>query len=166
VLCGAPVKTATAHQNMPAIQFPLWLVARSGKGPPPEWVPLLFLGASMLLAAIAVYLGLRVKKRLAHSKYAEGEVIRFLEQGEGRGQTSKAPVIRFTANDGTTHVVNSSVYSHPPAFEAGDKIQVVYPPDRPHEAEYVGLFAQWGGAMIAGGVSAALGFLVLCIRYL
>ena len=147
------------------IELPLLLAARAGKGAPPEWLTMLLLGLSFLLAATAIYLGIRVRKRLANAIHAEGKIIRFLEQSEGRGRVSKAPVIRFATSDGSSHVVNSSVFSYPPAFELGDKIQVVYPPGKPHEAEYVGLFAQWGVVMIVGGMAIVLGFLGASFRF-
>ncbi len=147
------------------IESSLFLAARGGKEPPPEWLIMLFFALSILLAVTAVFLGVRVRKRLATAKYAEGEVIRFLEQSEGRGRISKAPVIRFTACDGKSHVVNSSVFSYPPAFEIGDKIQMVYEGSKPHEAEYVGLFAQWGLVMIAGGIAIVLCGLGLSFRF-
>ncbi len=161
------MKSDSPHQEMQlTIECPLFLAARGGKGPPPDWVIMLFLGASLLLAATAVYLWTRVRNRLANARFAEGEVIRFLERSEGRCRGSKAPVIRFTACDGSSHVVNSSVFSYPPAFELGDKIQVVYPEGNPHEAEYVGLFAQWGGVMITGGIAAVLCLLGFSFRFL
>ena len=125
---------------------------------------MLFLGFSILLAVIAVCLAIRVKKRLAVALHAEGTVVRFIEQSEGRGRVSKAPVIRFATSDGSSHVVNSGVFSYPPAFEVGDKVQVVYLPGKPHEAEYVGLFAQWGVVLIVGGMAAGLGILGLAFR--
>ncbi|WP_035609207.1 DUF3592 domain-containing protein [Haloferula sp. BvORR071] len=139
----------------------LFLAARGGKAPAPEWVVMLVLGLSVLLAAIAVYLGLRVKKHLANATYAEGEVVGFIEQSEGRGGPSVAPVIRFSESDGTSHEVNSSAYSYPAAFELGDKIRVAYPPGKPHEAEYLGLFAQWGHVIILGSLAGAVA--VMCL---
>jgi len=148
----------------PILEFPHYLAARGGTTPPPGWLIMLFLGASILLAVVAVLLGIRVKKRLENTMHAEGEVIRFIEQSEGRGRASKAPVIRFASGDGSFHVVNSGVFSCPPAFEIGDKVQVVYPADKPQEAEYVGLFAQWGVVMIVGGMAAGLAVIGLAFR--
>jgi hypothetical protein len=151
--------------KMPYVfEIPMLLAARGGQKPPPEWLIMLILVLSALLAATAVCLWIRVRNRLSKSIYAEGEVIRYLEIPEGRGRTSKAPVIRYTASDGSSHLVNSSVFSNPPAFNIGDRIQVVYTERKPHEAEYVGLFAQWGVVMITGGMAVVLFILGLAFR--
>lgn len=101
-------------------------------------------GGLFLLIGILMLFSRR--ELLAEGVRAEGEVIRLV------GSDTMAPVVRFNAEDGRTVEFESSASSNPPAFEVGERIEVLYPSGKPGRAVINGFFSMWGAALIGGGL--------------
>ena len=76
-------------------------------------------GVSLLIGVLMLF---SQRELLAEGVRAEGEVIRLV------GSDTLAPVVRFSAEDGRTVEFVSPMSSNPPAFEVGERVEVL--PDR------------------------------------
>jgi hypothetical protein len=76
---------------------------------------------------------------------ADGEVIR-LERSGG----AYYPWVRFETRNGTPVEFRGSVGSKPPAFEVGEKVEVLYQRDAPEDAHIDSFFENWFLALILG----------------
>ncbi|MEO7340990.1 MAG: DUF3592 domain-containing protein [Luteolibacter sp.] len=132
---------------------PLFL-AGGGADPPPDYLIWVLFGAAGILGLIAILCSWRVRRLLANAVYSEAIVVQ-LDKQFGGGLQVYAPVFTFTASDQLSYTVHSSVFSYPPACQIGDKLRVLYREGCPQNAEYVGLFAQWGVVLISGCLSIA-----------
>jgi Protein of unknown function (DUF3592) len=64
------------------------------------------------------------------------------------------PIVRFTAADGrTVEFTSSSGSSSPP--DVGDRVEVLYDPDDPQDAQLSGFFSLWLWPIALGGVGIA-----------
>lgn len=75
--------------------------------------------------------------------------------GRSRSQTWR-PVVRYTA-EGASYTFESSVGSKPPAYEAGDTVEVRYPPGHPDQGRLDSLMEMW----FAPAIKAMLGAVLL-----
>lgn len=80
--------------------------------------------------------------------HAEGEVIDLERIRSSDNSVTWAPVVQFTTLQGETFQIQSSSSSNPPLYAVGEKIEVLYSPDSPHDAEMDGFFSLWGGILI------------------
>jgi hypothetical protein len=141
----------------------LLLAARGGTDPPPAYLISILFGSAGILGGIALWASHQVSFLLAHAVYADGVVVK-LEKVFGRGHQLCAPVFKFTACDELTYTIHSSIYSYPAEFQVGDSVRVIYVKDHPRNAQYVGLFAQWGVVIIFGCL--ALGLSLIGVGFL
>lgn len=95
---------------------------------------------------------------IAEALRADGVVID-LERSRSSDGTTYSPVVRFIAADGVERTFVTSWSSSPPSHSRGEAVQVLYPAERPEEAEVEGFLSLWGGALITGLLGTAF-FLV------
>lgn len=68
---------------------------------------------------------------------AQGEVLSLTSRCDDEGCTY-APVVRFELQNGRTITFESIYSSSPPAYEVGEQVTVLYPPEAPEKAEIKG----------------------------
>jgi len=112
------------------------------------------------LVFFAIGSGLTMRQRTLEGQGIEapGRVASLQESCDSDG-CSYAPAVQFTTVSGESIQFISSYYSSPPAYEVGESVTVVYPPDTPSEAIIKGdgqiLHIVF---MLVGGGIAAVGF--------
>ncbi|MFJ4526665.1 DUF3592 domain-containing protein [Streptomyces sp. NPDC088810] len=62
------------------------------------------------------------------------------------------PVVEFTAADGTRRTFRDSTGSNPPAYERGERVEVLYRADSPEDARINGFASLWLLPLIFGGI--------------
>ncbi len=89
---------------------------------------------------------------------AEGEVINLAQRCDDDG-CSYSPVVRFTTQAGNSVTFESSYSSSPPAYDVGERVTVIYSPEKPDKAVIKGqgqlfriIFMAVGGLVITGGL--------------
>ncbi|MGY0488542.1 DUF3592 domain-containing protein [Streptomyces sp. WG-D5] len=77
-----------------------------------------------------------------------------------RDEPAAYPVVEFTGADGTPHTFRGSTGSNPPAYEEGERVEVLYRADEPGDARIDGFLSLWLLPIIFGGIgllAAAVG---------
>ncbi len=77
---------------------------------------------------------------------AEGVVIGLV------GSRTAQPRVRFVDETGRVIEFVSRAGSNPPAYNIGERVEVLYPAGQPRRAVIRGVFSLWGFAMIGGGL--------------
>jgi uncharacterized membrane protein YjjB (DUF3815 family) len=110
-------------------------------------------GFVMLVGAVYLYKGARAF--VSGASRAEGTVVN-LVQKTNRSKTSSAlsPVVNYRHANGKTIEFTSSDGSDPSRYTIGQKVEVLYYPLEPLNAEINGFFAIWGITAIFGGFGA------------
>ncbi len=109
---------------------------------------IILLVISMILLGGSLYAYMSTTEFLKSADTAEGVVLKLIPvEGD---ETTYAPVFGFKDRSGESHVIESSSSSNPPAFERGEKIEVIYDPEKPQNARINSFFNLWGGAVILG----------------
>lgn len=62
------------------------------------------------------------------------------------------PKVRFVDETGRTIEFVSRAGSNPPAYDVGERVEVLYPQGKPERAVIHGFFSLWGFAVIGGGL--------------
>jgi hypothetical protein len=97
----------------------------------------ILLGMGVIFAGIAAFIFYQGYMLERDGIQAEGTVIGLAESRDEDG-TSYAPVIRFQTQGGREFEFKSNYYSNPPQYKIGQKVTIIYPPDRPGEAQVKG----------------------------
>ncbi|MCA2001061.1 MAG: DUF3592 domain-containing protein [Chloroflexi bacterium] len=114
----------------------------------------------LLIAGISSFLNLQ---KLSGEQSADGVVVDVVKRREYVDQQDDVyndyyfPVVRFTASDGRTRELEMNEGSSSQEYEAGDKVTVLYNPDRPLDARiksFSGNILMW----ILPGITGVLGF--------
>lgn len=123
--------------------------------------PLIFLLFGLLFFAIGSGLTYRQRSMEKQGIEAQGVVVGLQENSDSDGSTY-APVVQFKTASGQSVRFISSYYSSPPAYDVGEAVVVVYPPEKPENAIIKGdgqllhiIF------MLLGGIVAAVGFYLM-----
>lgn len=91
---------------------------------------------------------------VAKSKVTSGKVVDLVEHtstdSDNHDSYTYAPVIDFTTADNQDIEFESDVSSNPPAYHAGDSVQVLYDPASPHDAKINSFFELWFASLILG----------------
>jgi Protein of unknown function (DUF3592) len=103
----------------------------------------LLIGIGLLAGAGVVYFN--TSKFVAGARTAQGTVVAL---------KSGAPEVKFRAQDGREVQFTSSVSSKPPAYSVGEKVEVLYRPDRPEDAEVNAFMSLWLGVIILGALGS------------
>ena len=74
---------------------------------------------------------------------AEGTVVRLIEKAEPGETPVIYPFFKFKAENGKTYTVKGGVGSNPAAYTVGEKLSVVYDPDRPQDAHIDSFTELW-----------------------
>jgi Protein of unknown function (DUF3592) len=95
---------------------------------------------------------------LIRSTAVTGAIIRFepIEDHED-GTINYAPVFSFKAEDEKTYTVQSGVATNPPAFEEGQRVQVLYLPSNPSGARIASFFQLWFVSFVCSGLGVFFG---------
>ncbi|MFE7316062.1 DUF3592 domain-containing protein [Streptomyces sp. NPDC057555] len=118
------------------------------------------LGA-LLLAVGLITAGVSISY-LTNAERARGTVTGLEWSGGGsigrRGSSSGSahPVVEFTTADGTSRTFRGSAGSSPPAYEVGERVEVLYRADSPGDARINGFIQMWVLPLVMGGIG--LGF--------
>ena len=106
-------------------------------------------GACLLTAAFIVYGNAQSFASSAES--AEGVVVDLAYTSSSSG-SSVAPVVRFLTPEAEEIVFQSSVSSNPPAYDIGEKVNVLYDPADPSDATIDSFWQQYLLPVILGGI--------------
>ena len=108
-------------------------------------------GAALLVAAFITLRSARSFESTAVG--ASGEVID-LAPSYSDGSATHAPVVRFETPDGREVIFESSVSSHPPAYDIGERVDVLYAPDDPGDAVIDSFWQVYLAPVILGGIGS------------
>jgi hypothetical protein len=109
----------------------------------------LFVMLGPTLLASGIFLFFRQRARIARSVKAEGVVIELiprrasrefiLVKTEGGVKLEKKylyrPLVRFRTQDGRTIKFSPSIATRPAPYQVGDRVSILYEPDRPNQAQ-------------------------------
>src|SRR5262245_44550146 len=112
-------------------------------------------GVGLILTALWFFLQRAFLLRKGRS--VPGEVVR-LEQKEG----VFAPVFRCTDAGGSERLITSGSASNPPDHQVGDRVEVLFYPERPEEAVIRSFGSMWGAAIVV----TVLGLIFLTVGLL
>src|SRR5579859_6264706 len=93
----------------------------------PRWFGLIFAGCGLICLAAGVCVFFQTREFVRTSAKANGVVIA-MKSSHSDDRTTYAPVFQFMDASNATHEVSSSMYSSPPGFHVGEKIEVLYQP--------------------------------------
>jgi hypothetical protein len=118
----------------------------------------LFLVIGLILAGVSI-------SYASSAERAQGTVVS-LEWSSGhtstsrRGGGSSGPsahaVVEFTAADGTARRFEDSTGSSPPAYDVGERVEVLYRADSPEDARINGFVSLWLLPLIFGGTGLVI----------
>jgi hypothetical protein len=98
----------------------------------------------------------RTKRFIDSSHKATGVVIK-VKKIPFENRDTFTPVVRFTTSDGRALSFTDPIAKYPAEFEVGEKTQVLYDPQNPHNARAVKRLSDlFLSAKLLGGASAAL----------
>ena len=140
----------------------------------------LFIGIGAALVAAGIYTLFRQRLTLAQSILTEGVVIDLLPQralGEyivnrtGRGPRLEnkvlyRPVVRFKTQTGHTVEFIANLALRPAPFSIGERVEVVYHPENPGQAQINSFLYLWFNTLILAGFgifTVAMGYLGLLL---
>ena len=108
----------------------------------------LILGSAMLVVgvvilAIAVCVFIQRWLFLTRARTATGEVVENVDRGGGSGGSSYHPVIEFQTEAGKTVTFEDSVGTSWIRYQTGQRVSVLYEPDRPKEARIRSFLSLW-----------------------
>ncbi|WP_058833597.1 DUF3592 domain-containing protein [Luteimonas abyssi] len=116
----------------------------------------LFAVVGTVFLAAGIYMGISTRAFLAEAVQTQGTVIDIERRRGDEGGVTFAPVVGFTAADGTPVEFVSSTSSSRQHPMRGDRVPVLYRADAPTSARLTGFLALWGGATIFTGLGAVL----------
>ncbi|GGR71979.1 hypothetical protein GCM10010252_08070 [Streptomyces aureoverticillatus] len=114
-----------------------------------------FLVIGLILAGISVSF-------LADAERAQGTVVALQWRNDddsgasrkmrGNDEPAAYPVVEFTSADGTPRRFRDSAGSNPPAYEEGERVEVLYRADSPEDARIKGFLSLWLLPLSFGGI--------------
>ncbi|MDP5240807.1 DUF3592 domain-containing protein [Uliginosibacterium sp. 31-16] len=113
----------------------------------------IFGGIGAVTLIIALILFANTRSFLSEAQRAPGVILE-LVASESDDSTVYHPVVGYQTPDGENRFFQSSVGSNPPAYEEGEKVEVLYSPSKPDDARINSFFSLWGGALIVGGLGS------------
>ncbi|MFJ9173588.1 DUF3592 domain-containing protein [Streptomyces sp. NPDC102360] len=96
-----------------------------------------------------------------------GGEIRTSGKSRHRDEPAAYPVVEFATADGVRRTFHSSTGSNPPAYEQGERVEVLYRADSPQDAKIDGFLSLWLLPLIFGGIGlfvAAIGAVIAIVR--
>ncbi|MBK3527232.1 MULTISPECIES: DUF3592 domain-containing protein [Streptomyces] len=126
-----------------------------------RWVAFGLIAFGSLFFVIGVVLAGMSVSFLTDAERASGTVVA-LEWRTDHGGTSRRnrgddrpaayPVVEFTSRDGTRTTFQDSTGSNPPAYEKGERVEVLYRAGSPEDARIDGFASLWLLPLIFGGL--------------
>ena len=137
---------------------------RTRPAKPAKLIRLIFGAIGLLMCVFAGWLQHSTATFVASASRTQGEVVKLLYVESSHHDSSGGtwrPLVRFKAPAGQIIEFTPSSSSSPPAYQAGESVEVFFNPSNPQDARLNGFFALWGGAAITGGLG--LVFLLVAI---
>jgi len=129
------------------------------------WIGFIFASIGGILVTGAVLAWLADQRHAASASSAPGIVVQLNLQSGGNGATY-APVVDWTDASGKRHLLVSNIRSNPPAFERGEKVTVLYDPEKPSKATIDTFGQRFTGILIFGGIGLVFALIGGPILYL
>jgi hypothetical protein len=124
----------------------------------------IFLCAGPGLLLLDAVLAIRNVIFIHTSAATEGTVLELRQVRSTRNGHSYAPVFRFTAGDGKTHIHVSNMSTSPPGFSVGQQVRVLYQHGHPEDARIDSFFQLWLAecvlTVVGGGFSIIPAFVL------
>jgi hypothetical protein len=121
-----------------------------------------FLGVGILLLFLSLVVWSKTRSFVARAATAQGSVTELIEvRDDDDGSSTYKPVVKFIAAGGEEITFTSSYSSRPPAYEVGERVEVLF---LPGDARIKGFGSLWFGPLILGGlgtVFSAIGLGIL-----
>ncbi|GGU92782.1 hypothetical protein GCM10010260_29410 [Streptomyces filipinensis] len=126
-----------------------------------RWVAFGLIGFGSLFLVIGLILAGLSVSFLTDAKRARGTVVALEwrtdhhSTSHGRRVNDKPmayPVVRFTSADGTPRTFRDPTGSSPPAYEKGERVEVLYRADSPEDARINGFASLWLLPLIFSGL--------------
>lgn len=115
----------------------------------------LFLVIGLVFAGVSVSF-------VVDAKHARGTVVALEWRDDDHSGVSRRrrvddgpaayPVVEFTAADGTRRTFRDSTGSSPPAYERGERVEVLYKADSPGDARIDSFLSLWLLPLVFGGI--------------
>ena len=115
------------------------------------WTPRVLLGVAAVLVVVAAVVAVSTARFVANAERTEGTVIDLSRSEDSEGSVTYSPVVRFTVEGRTIQFTSSSGSSSPPSV--GDRVEVLYDPDDPHDARLSGFLDLWLFPLVAGAIA-------------
>lgn len=106
------------------------------------------IGVGMLLGTFFIYKNTSIF--LETAIITHGTVIGLLENRGSRNLIHYKPLIEFIDKNGKRIEFSSSSSTNPLSYNVGEKIEILYNPKSPNDAEIKGFFSIWGGTIMLG----------------
>jgi len=134
-----------------------------------RYIFLVFPAVAVLMLVIAVLTGVATARALAREESAPGVVVDVVARRASDGQEYYYPVVEFALPDAGVRTVQIGEGSWPPAYEGGERVTVLYNPERPLEARIQSAgrtLALWTWTIVAGILAVAFGLASLFVRWI
>lgn len=105
----------------------------------------LFIMAGIGMVVAALFLLHGVYEFMTEAVTAEGTVVELV-----KSRNLSKPVVKFVTQQGQEIVFHSAISSTPPAYSVGEKVEVIYLPDRPASAKINDFFSVWWRSFVMG----------------
>jgi hypothetical protein len=129
----------------------------------------IFLGVTILMAAIFLISSFIIGRNMAREKTAEATVVGLMNRKNYEGNTYSYPVVEFTLPDASVQTVTLSEGSWPPAYVVGQPVTVRYNPERINDADVQSagnIIARWTLPIIMALLTAAFTGALFFIRWI
>jgi len=112
---------------------------------------MIFIGIGGLLLAIAAFVFFREQAFLGRAQTVTGTVSDF-DVSNSEDSNSYCPVIDFRTRNGESVEYHANVCSAPPAFDIGDKVEVVYDPEDIRHVQMNGFWSKYVGPVVLAAI--------------
>ena len=119
---------------------------------PPNSLGSTFIGIGGLALILTGVLYARLKAFLAKARPAYGTVTAIRTMTDDDGDAIYAPVVEFQTENGGPAIYKSSLYSRPCKYKVGDKVDILYNPDKPADAQIKGRKMNFLPMLVLGGL--------------
>lgn len=113
---------------------------------------------STIMLAVALYYYVSTSNFLKKAAITEGTVGKMHQTyNKNRLRTSNQFAIQFVTRDGKKIVTKPHVLSsNPPRYHTGQKVEILYLPEQPHDAKINDFFSLWGITALIGGIGGGI----------
>jgi len=93
---------------------------------------------------------------LQSASSAEGRVVNLTPRYSNDSSPTYAAVVEYKDNRGRTHQFTDSLSSNPPSFRAGERVNALYSPTEPPQAQIEGASGNYLITLLSGGIGTIL----------